>query len=293
MSRMRWDRIRGWDRMWGGLSNEEVEEAREAAWLERELERERERTERQRSREESGRPHRPRRGNRAQFGGTGGSGRPRRSISGGRRPALPARSVAVELGVGLRRLEAARENHQRTLKELGSQRSDRATAAAHLGVTTAELDLLRQVLAGYVPETKSRVAALVEKVAAQRSGPSELRPETTRIRSVRGIEPVAIRAPMQVGPDAEKRLRAQARRLGVEVETFHAARLVENRVSEMTGRGPGRSENIAKRLGVDVAELKDLRRAFAGDSVASVVRTRAVARRVAALGEVEPSPPRR
>lgn len=138
-----------------------------------------------------------------------------------------------------------------------------------------------------------RAVALVEKVASHRVAPSELTRQSRRNRSVAGVEPVRNGALRQRGTDAEKVLRARARRLGVDVERFHAARLVENRVSEMISHGPERTKRIAKRLGISRSELKDLRRAFAGDRVDSVARTRAVVRRIAALGRVSPSSPRR
>lgn len=290
MSRMRWDRVRGWDQLWGGLSQEEIEEAREAAWFEREAQRERERAERQLSRQKD-----RRRGPspRSTGGGAEGGGRSRSGTGGRRRPPGTARSVATDLGVGLRLLEEARENHQRVLKDLAGRRSEMGAVAQHLGITRGELNLLRQVLSGYVPEPGNRVAALVEKVAAHRFAPAAEIRQVARIRSVAGIEPVPVRVPTQVGSKVEKQLRSQARRLGVDVQTLHTARLVESRASEMVAPGSGRSERVAKRLGVDPAELKDLRRAFAGDWVTSVVRTRAVIRRVAALGRVEPPSPRR
>lgn len=292
VSRMRWDRVRGWDQMWGGLSHEEIEEAREAAWFEREAHRERERAERQLSRQKDSRRGRSPRSTGGGGGGAEGGGRSRSVTGGRRRPPRTARSVATELGVGLRLLEEARENHQRVLKELVGRRSEMGTVAQHLGITRAELNLLRQVLSGYVPEPKNRVAALVEKVAALRFAPAAKVRQVARIRSVADVEPVPVRAPTQVGSNVEKQLRSQARRLGVDVQTLHTARIVESRASEMVGPGNGRSERVAKRLGVDPAELKDLRRAFAGDWVTSLVQTRGVIRRVAALGRVEPPSPR-
>ncbi len=224
MSRMNWDRLQSRDRMRGGRSDAEMAEDRDDAWFQREMERESLRGVGRYGRgrapappaRRSGKPKTKTTKKKPQGSGpkeaTGPKPRKPRSAAvkmpvgaKKKRPAPKVDELAERLGITAAEITDARRNDATASTGLGgmtkSERRERA--AARLGITKRELEMVRSALAGSVdPAEAVRVCMLIQTVAS-RTGLANSKAavtsaaDTTKSRSRKPTERKRVRSSKQ------------------------------------------------------------------------------------------------
>ena len=230
MSRMNWDRLQNSDRVRGGRSDAEMAEDRDEAWFQREMEREALRGVGRYGRGRAPAPPAKRSGKpkaktaKKKLQGSGPTGakslesrKPKSSAvkmpvgAKKNRSAPKPERLADQLGVTTAEISDARRKDAVASTGLGgmtkSERRERA--AARLGISKRELEMVRSALAGTVdPAEAARVGMLIQTVAS-RTGLANSKPavtsavETTRSRSREPTDRKRVRSSTPTGAPAK------------------------------------------------------------------------------------------